>query len=89
MDSVFQKLYENYHQDLFQFLFYMVKNRETAEDLMQEVHGFIQLPVTLLLTIFVNKGIGSNGFFLILNGGGILLKMKPLCQRKSFYCRMI
>lgn len=37
MDSVFQKLYENYHQDLFQFLFYMVKNRETAEDLMQEV----------------------------------------------------
>ena len=38
MDSVFQKLYEKYHQDLFQFLFYMVKNRETAEDLMQEVY---------------------------------------------------
>lgn len=38
MDSVFQQLYEKYHQDLFQFLFYMVKNRETAEDLMQEVY---------------------------------------------------
>ena len=38
MDSVFQKLYEKYHQDLFQVLFYMVKNRETAEDLMQEVY---------------------------------------------------
>lgn len=38
MDSVFQRLYEKYHQDLFQFLFYTVKNRETAEDLMQEVY---------------------------------------------------
>lgn len=38
MDSVFQRLYEQYHQDVFQFLFYTVKNRETAEDLMQEVY---------------------------------------------------
>ncbi|MGN1386824.1 MAG: RNA polymerase sigma factor SigX [Bacillus sp. (in: firmicutes)] len=38
MDSEFQQLYEKYHQDLFQFLFYMVKNRETAEDLIQEVY---------------------------------------------------
>ncbi|MGN1401256.1 MAG: RNA polymerase sigma factor SigX [Bacillus sp. (in: firmicutes)] len=38
MDSVFQRLYDNYHQDVFQFLFYMVKNKETAEDLMQEVY---------------------------------------------------
>ncbi|MEH6942285.1 RNA polymerase sigma factor SigX [Bacillus sp. JJ722] len=38
MHSVFQNLYEKYHQDVFQFLFYMVKNRETAEDLMQEVY---------------------------------------------------
>ncbi|WP_153122698.1 RNA polymerase sigma factor SigX [Peribacillus tepidiphilus] len=38
MDSVFQRIYENYHQDLFQFLFYMVKNKETAEDLVQEVY---------------------------------------------------
>lgn len=38
MRSVFQNLYEKYHQDVFQFLFYMVKNRETAEDLMQEVY---------------------------------------------------
>ncbi|PLT28293.1 RNA polymerase sigma factor SigX [Peribacillus deserti] len=38
MDSVFQRIYENHHQDLFQFLFYMVNNRETAEDLVQEVY---------------------------------------------------
>jgi RNA polymerase sigma-70 factor (ECF subfamily) len=38
MNSVFQNLYEKYHQDLFQFLFYMVKNREEAEDLVQEVY---------------------------------------------------
>ncbi len=38
MDSVFDELYDKYHQDLFQFLFYMVRNREEAEDLVQEVY---------------------------------------------------
>ncbi|HWO98175.1 MAG TPA: RNA polymerase sigma factor SigX [Bacillus sp. (in: firmicutes)] len=38
MDKVFQQLYEKYHQDLFQFLLYMVRNRELAEDLVQEVY---------------------------------------------------
>ncbi|MBN6888378.1 RNA polymerase sigma-70 factor, ECF subfamily [Cytobacillus horneckiae] len=38
MDSVFDDLYKNYHQDVFKFLFYMVRNRELAEDLMQEVY---------------------------------------------------
>ncbi|QSS98508.1 RNA polymerase sigma factor SigX [Pontibacillus sp. ALD_SL1] len=38
MDSVFQDLYEKYHKDVFQFIFYMVKNREQAEDLVQEVY---------------------------------------------------
>lgn len=38
MDSVFDELYSKYHQDVFQFLFYMVKNREQAEDLVQEVY---------------------------------------------------
>ncbi len=38
MKSVFQELYENYHKDVFQFLYYMVKNREQAEDLVQEVY---------------------------------------------------
>ncbi|MEW9500243.1 RNA polymerase sigma factor SigX [Jeotgalibacillus marinus] len=37
MDSVFQRLYTNYQQEVFQFLIYLVKNRDTAEDLMQEV----------------------------------------------------
>lgn len=38
MDSAFYDLYTKYHQDVFQFLFYMVKNREVAEDLVQEVY---------------------------------------------------
>lgn len=38
MDSVFDDLYTNYHQDVFQFLFYMVKSKELAEDLVQEVY---------------------------------------------------
>ncbi|WP_243386472.1 RNA polymerase sigma factor SigX [Bacillus kexueae] len=38
MEDAFQKLYEKYHQDLFQFLFYLVKDQNTAEDLIQEVY---------------------------------------------------
>ncbi|WAA10525.1 RNA polymerase sigma factor SigX [Fervidibacillus albus] len=38
MNSVFTEIYEKYHRDLFQFLFYMVRNRELAEDLVQEVY---------------------------------------------------
>lgn len=38
MDSVFDGLYQKYHQDLYRFLFYMVKNKELAEDLVQEVY---------------------------------------------------
>lgn len=38
MDSVFNDLHQRYHRDLFQFLFYMVKSRELAEDLVQEVY---------------------------------------------------
>lgn len=38
MKEVFADLYEKYHHELFQFLFYMVKNREQAEDLVQDVY---------------------------------------------------
>lgn len=38
MEDTFHRLYEKYHHDLFQFLFYMVKSREQAEDLVQEVY---------------------------------------------------
>ncbi|PLS17155.1 RNA polymerase sigma factor SigX [Bacillus sp. M6-12] len=38
MNSKLQEIYDKYHQSLFQFLFYMVKNREQAEDLVQEVY---------------------------------------------------
>ncbi|MGD6944092.1 RNA polymerase sigma factor SigX [Cytobacillus gottheilii] len=38
MDSVFDDLYNKYHHDVFQFLFYMVRNKELAEDLVQEVY---------------------------------------------------
>lgn len=38
MKAVFEKLYEKYHQDLYQFIFYMVKDKEVCEDLVQEVY---------------------------------------------------
>ncbi|WP_347552180.1 RNA polymerase sigma factor SigX [Pseudalkalibacillus hwajinpoensis] len=38
MDQTFERLYDNYHSNLFQFIFYMVKNRAVAEELVQEVY---------------------------------------------------
>lgn len=38
MRTFFDELYKNYHQDLFQFLIYMVKDRSLAEDLVQDVY---------------------------------------------------
>ncbi|WP_188453824.1 RNA polymerase sigma factor SigX [Virgibacillus oceani] len=38
MKVVFERLYDSYHHELFQFIFYMVKNRQVAEDLVQEVY---------------------------------------------------
>lgn len=38
MHETFQKIYDSYHQDLYQFLFYMVKDKNQAEDLVQEVY---------------------------------------------------
>lgn len=38
MEKQFYEFYEKYHQSLYQFLFYMVKSREQAEDLVQEVY---------------------------------------------------
>ncbi|WP_066175375.1 RNA polymerase sigma factor SigX [Bacillus marinisedimentorum] len=38
MEKLFQDLYEKYHRDVYQFLFYLVKNKEQAEDLVQEVY---------------------------------------------------
>ncbi len=38
MKESFQELYEEYHHDLFSFIFYMVKDKPTTEDLVQEVY---------------------------------------------------
>ncbi|MGP4071972.1 RNA polymerase sigma factor SigX [Piscibacillus sp. B03] len=38
MKAVFQELYETYHRDLYSFIFYMVKDKSTTEDLVQEVY---------------------------------------------------
>jgi RNA polymerase sigma-70 factor (ECF subfamily) len=37
MHPFVEHLYKTYHQDVFQFLMYMVKDRDLSEDLMQEV----------------------------------------------------
>ncbi|GAB3052656.1 RNA polymerase sigma factor SigX [Virgibacillus ainsalahensis] len=38
MRAVFDRIYDNYHKDLFQFIFYMVKDKQLTEDLVQEVY---------------------------------------------------
>ncbi|GEL76125.1 RNA polymerase sigma factor SigX [Tenuibacillus multivorans] len=38
MRESFQELYDEFHQDLYQFIFYMVKDKPTTEDLVQEVY---------------------------------------------------
>lgn len=37
-DSVFHRLYEEYHQHIFRFLIYMTRDRDLAEDLTHEVY---------------------------------------------------
>ncbi|MDW0115596.1 RNA polymerase sigma factor SigX [Sporosarcina thermotolerans] len=37
-DSVFHRLYEQYHQDIFNFLIYLTGDRTQSEDLMHEVY---------------------------------------------------
>ena len=36
--AIFHRLYDSYHQDVFNFLFYLTKNRSAAEDLAHEVY---------------------------------------------------
>ncbi|MGI8315400.1 RNA polymerase sigma factor SigX [Halobacillus mangrovi] len=38
MKRFFDDLYDKYHKDLFQFIIYMVKDRDLAEDLVQDVY---------------------------------------------------
>lgn len=38
MRDVFDRLYQEYHHSLFQYIFYMVRNRQVAEELVQEVY---------------------------------------------------
>ena len=37
-DSVFHRLYEQYHHDVFKFLIYLTRDRDQAEDLSHEVY---------------------------------------------------
>lgn len=37
-DSVFHRLYDEYHQDVFKFLIYLTSDRSQSEDLMHEVY---------------------------------------------------
>lgn len=38
MKDVFERFYDNYHHDLYRYIFYMVKNKQLTEDLVQEVY---------------------------------------------------
>ncbi|MFD1608385.1 sigma-70 family RNA polymerase sigma factor [Oceanobacillus luteolus] len=38
MKALFNNFYEKYHHDLYNFVYYMVKNKNLAEDLVQEIY---------------------------------------------------
>lgn len=38
METTFDSLYDQYHTDLYQYVYYMVKNKHVAEDIVQEVY---------------------------------------------------
>jgi|SRR5699024_2867112 len=38
METTFNSLYDQYHTDLYQYVYYMVKNKHVAEDIVQEVY---------------------------------------------------
>ncbi|RKD73215.1 MULTISPECIES: RNA polymerase sigma factor SigX [Sinobaca] len=38
MQDEFERLYESYHHSLYQYLFYLVRDRDAAEELVQEVY---------------------------------------------------
>ncbi|MCT2537421.1 RNA polymerase sigma factor SigX [Aquibacillus koreensis] len=38
MKTAFEDIYDQYHKDLFQFIFYMVKDKQQTEDIIQEVY---------------------------------------------------
>ena len=38
METTFDHLYDQYHIDLYQYVYYMVKNQHVAEDIVQEVY---------------------------------------------------
>lgn len=38
MKTTFDYLYDTYHQDVYQYIFYLVKNHQVAEDLIQETY---------------------------------------------------
>jgi len=38
LETTFDHLYDHYHLDLYQYVYYMVKNQHVAEDIVQEVY---------------------------------------------------
>lgn len=62
MDESFQRLYEKYHQDIFQFLYYLVKDREQAEDLVHEVY----IKVLKSYRALKDEAVKKHGYFPLL-----------------------
>lgn len=38
MKSTFDEIYDNYHQDIYRFVFYMVKDKQICDDLVQDIY---------------------------------------------------
>src|SRR5699024_12089908 len=38
MKNTFDKIYDKYHQDIYRFVFYMVKDKQLCDDLVQDIY---------------------------------------------------
>lgn len=38
VETMFEKIYHQYHEDIYQYIFYMVKDKQETEDIIQEVY---------------------------------------------------
>lgn len=59
MKSSFDEIYENYHQDIYRFVFYMVKDKQICDDLVQDTY------IKILQSISTFRGESSRKTWLL------------------------
>ena len=78
-DSVFSRLYDEYHNDVFRFLIYLMRDRDQAEDLMHEVY----VRVLKAYSGFEGKSSEKTWLFSIAKNVAITISEKKQCGENT------